>query len=289
MQGQFNSHGHIFAIGGARGKFETDRKALKKALKGGVDKWRTTTLVSRNGALTSFIDGIKISEGAATNVMSGPFGFQSEGRELYLKNIRIKEIPAYKPKSSEGFTKLFNGKNLDGWDFFLQTKEEVDPKKTFIVKNGELQVTGSPMGYFYTAKPYKNYILRYTWKYPKDQPKKTTMNSGCLVHVQKPHKVWPYSVEPQCRYFDHGKFFFIGFKKGQRPKQTFDFVTQRSALNPSYEWNTTEVVSKNGSIKVSINGIPVNQTKTKLMSGPIGFQSERARIHFKDISIKTMD
>ncbi|MGF1581866.1 MAG: DUF1080 domain-containing protein [Gemmataceae bacterium] len=286
MQGQFNNHGHIFAISGAKGKFKTDRKALKKAIADGVDKWRTTTLVARNGMLTSFIDGVKISEGVG-NVMSGPFGFQSEGTELYFKNIRIKEIPDYEPPTSKGFVQLFNGKNLDGWKFYLRTKEEVDPKKTFVVKAGQLQVTGFPFGYFYTDKSYKNYVLRYTWKYPKKQPKDTTMNSGCLVHMQPPQKIWPYSVEPQCRYFDHGKFFFIGFNN--RPKQTFNFITQRMALNPSYEWNYTEVVSKNGVVKVSINGIQVNMAKTQLTSGPIGFQSEGARIHFKDIIIKPMD
>ena len=51
-----------------------------------------------------------------------------------------------------------------------------------VVKDGEIQVSGQPYGYFYTDKPYKNYVIRYSWTYPKDQPEKTTMNSGLLVH-----------------------------------------------------------------------------------------------------------
>jgi hypothetical protein len=187
-------------------------------------------------------------------------------------------------EKDEGFKPLFNGKNLDGWKFYLGSGK-ADPEKTFQVKDGEVQVTGFPNGYFYTDKSYKNYVLRYDWTYPKDQPKKTTMNSGCLIHIQEPHKVWPLSVEPQCRYMDHGKLFFIGLKGTQK----FDEKAQKKALKPSHEWNTTEVTSKDGKVTVKINGVLVNTGESKLMEGPIGFQSEGARIHFKNIKIKPMD
>lgn len=193
--------------------------------------------------------------------------------------------------AGDGFKPLFNGKDMSGWKFYLDPKKggkDADPLKTFVVEEGEIQVTGFPFGYFYTDKPYKNYVLRYTWQYPKDQPAKTTMNSGCLMHIQEPHKIWPHSVEPQVRYMDHGKFFFIGFPKGAATEQNFDEKAQKKALKESHEWNTTEVTSKDGHIEVRINGTLVNTGKSPLMSGPIGFQSEGARIHFKEISIKTM-
>ena len=191
-------------------------------------------------------------------------------------------------RAGEGFTPLFNGKDLTGWKFFLADKK-ADPAKTFVVKDGVIEVSGFPNGYFYTDKSYKNYVLTYTWRYPKEQPPKTTMNSGCLVHIQAPHKIWPHSVEPQCRYKDHGKFFFIGFEKGAKNVDNFDEKAQKQALKPSYEWNTTEVTSKDGALEVRINGTLVNTGKSHLTSGPIGFQSEAARIDFKDIKIKVLD
>jgi hypothetical protein len=191
-------------------------------------------------------------------------------------------------RAGDGFTPLFNGKDLTGWKFFL-AKADADPTKTFVVEDGVLQVTGFPNGYFYTDKSYKNYVLRYSWTYPKDQPAKTTMNSGCLVHIQEPHKIWPHSVEPQCRYMDHGKLFFIGFPKDAKNEQSFDEKAQKKAIKASYEWNTTEVTSKDGAIEVRINGTLVNKGRSNLTSGPIGFQSEGARIHFKDLKIKAMD
>ncbi|MCI0641035.1 MAG: DUF1080 domain-containing protein [Gemmataceae bacterium] len=195
------------------------------------------------------------------------------------------------PATAQEFVPLFNGNDLAGWKYFLDPKaKDADPAKTAVVKDGEIQVTGFPNGYFYTEKPYKNYVLRYSWTYPKDQPEKTTMNSGCLIHIQEPHKIWPRSVEPQCRYMDHGKLFFIGLDKVKdKTEQNFNEQAQKKALKESHEWNTTEVTaSADGSIQVRINGQLVTTGKSALTEGPIGFQSEGARIHFKKIEIKSL-
>jgi hypothetical protein len=190
---------------------------------------------------------------------------------------------------AKGFKPVFNGKDLTGWKVFLKD-DKADPAKTIVVKNGEIQVSGEPFGYFYTEKPFKNYVIRYSWTYPKDQPEKTTMNSGLLLHIQEPHKVWPKCIEPQGRYMDHGKLFFIGFGKDDKKEGKFDEEAQKKALKPSHEWNTTEaIVRGDGSIEVRINGIIVSSGKTELTSGPFGFQSEGARIHFKDILVKSLD
>ena len=189
----------------------------------------------------------------------------------------------------KGFKPLFNGKDLTGWKVFLKD-DKADPAATFVVKDGEIQVSGTPFGYIYTAKPYKNYIVRYSWTYPKNQPEKTTMNSGLLLHIEGPPKVWPKALEPQGRYKDHGKLYLMGFPKGAKAEQKFDEEAQQKALKASDEWNTTEVTARaDGSVSVRINGKLVNTGKSELTSGPIGFQSEGARIHFKDILIKPLD
>ncbi|MSQ94877.1 MAG: DUF1080 domain-containing protein [Gemmataceae bacterium] len=191
----------------------------------------------------------------------------------------------------KGFKPLFNGKNLNGWKTVWRDTDKGDPKTVLTIKDGEIQVSGDPWGYFYTEKSYKNYVIRYSWTFPKDQPEKTTMNSGLLLHIQTPHKVWPRSVEPQGRYKDHGKIYFPGWDKGTAPTDTtFDEAAQKKALKQSHEWNTTEAtVRGDGTISVTINGIAVATGKSPLTSGPIGFQSEGSRIHFKDIKIKMLD
>lgn len=192
----------------------------------------------------------------------------------------------------KGFKALFNGKDLKGWKIVLKD-DKADPAKAFVVKDGEVQISGTESwGYFHTEKSYKNYVLRYSWTFPKNQPEKTTMNTGLLIHIQEPHQVWPKSVEPQGRYKDHGKIYFPGWAKDSKAaKDTkFDEAAQKKALKASDEWNTTEVTAKaDGSVEVRINGTPVASGKTELTSGPIGFQSEGSRVHFKDIKIKMLD
>ena len=190
----------------------------------------------------------------------------------------------------KGFVELFNGKDLSGWKTFFKKDDKGDPASSVVVKNGEIQASGFPLGYLYTEKSFKNYVIRYSWTYPKDQPEKTTMNSGLLVHIQEPHKVWPKCIEPQGRYMDHGKLFFIGFGKGDKTESTFDEKALKKALKASDEWNTTEAkILGDGSIEVRVNGVLISTGKTELTKGPIGFQSEGARIHFKDIKIKVLD
>lgn len=223
---------------------------------------------------------------------SALFGSDQHTQSEVAQKIFKKKIIIGKKKGAtgDGFQPLFNGSNLNGWKIVLKD-DKGDPAKAFIVKDGEVQVPGDPWGYFYTEKSYKNYVIRYSWTFPKDQPEKTTMNTGLLLHIQEPHKVWPKSVEPQGRYKDHGKIYFPGWEKGTAPTDTtFDEAAQKKALKASHEWNTTEtIVRGDGAISVSINGIPVATGKSALTSGPIGFQSEGSRIHFKDIKIKMLD
>jgi hypothetical protein len=200
--------------------------------------------------------------------------------------VAVLALSASPAAAQDDFKPLFNGKDLTGWRTFLKD-DKADPAKTFVVKDGEIQVTGFPNGYVYTDKAYKNYVLQYTWTYPKEQPEKTTMNTGCLIHIHEPHKVWPHCVEPQGRYKDHGKLFFMGFAKEAKTESKFDEEALKKAVKPSYEWNTTEVTANgDGSIEVRVNGTLVSTGKSSLTDGAIGFQSEAARVHFKDIKIK---
>ena len=174
----------------------------------------------------------------------------------------------------EGFVALFNGTDLSGW-------KTVPPKagETFTVKDGAIIVSGKPNGYFYTDKSYKNYVLRYDWKFIKDG------NSGLLVHIQGDHKVWPKSVEVQGMQKDHGNIFAIGGAKGEF---NVDKKAQKKAIKVG-DWNTTEVLSKNGELTSRINGIEVSAGKSDLSEGPFGFQSEGTELHFKNIKIKVLD
>lgn len=188
----------------------------------------------------------------------------------------------------QDFKDLFNGRDLSGWKTIVQIRDATDKKKvthkaddgkTFSVKNGVIVVSGSPQGYFYTDKSYRNYVLRFDWKFAKDG------NSGLLVHIQPPHEVWPKSVEVQGMQSQHGKIFAIRGAKGEFKT---DANAQKSAIRMA-DWNTTEVTVKNGEISSKINGIPISTGKADVMEGPFGLQSEGSELYFKNIKIKVLD
>jgi hypothetical protein len=192
---------------------------------------------------------------------------------------------AEEKKAEEGFTPLFNGKDLSGWQMYLP--KDADPAKTWSVKEGIIHCTGQPYGYFYSDKSVKNYVIRYEWRYPAEQPAKTTLNSGLLVHIQGPHKVWPKCIEAQGAYANHGKIFQVSGGKATEVKDDQD--ARKKALKPKEEWHTTEVTCKaDGMIIVKINGIEVASCKSELTEGPIGFQSEGAAVEFRNIRIKEL-
>ncbi len=185
----------------------------------------------------------------------------------------------------KGFVDLFDGKDMKGWKF---NPEKL--AKTIRVEDGMIVVPGQPSGYFYTAKSYKNFTLRFDWQYKRpaglQEDKKFGGNSGLLLFIQN-NKVWPKSLEVQGMNRDHGSLLGVGGVKIINNK--FDRAALEKARHPVGEWNTTEVVVKDGSVTSAVNGTPIASGKVDLTEGPFGFQSEGAEIHFKNIKIKVAD
>lgn len=197
-------------------------------------------------------------------------------------------------EKNEGFTDLFNGRDLSGWKTRLDPKaKDADPARTWTVKDGIIVCTGHPNGFFYTDQSYKNYVLVYDWRYKR--PDGLTNddafrgNSGCLVHIHNPEQpvtggVWPQCVEVQGMNRDHGRLIPL---KTTLAEAKFDREAKNKATHPVGQWNTTEITcTADGSISAKINGTPVSSGRSGLTEGMIGFQSEGAEIHFRNIRLK---
>jgi hypothetical protein len=198
----------------------------------------------------------------------------------------VSTTPGAESENKEnGFKPLFNGKNFAGWKFELG---KADPEKTYHIKKTVIICTGQPNGYFYTAKKYKNYVIRYDWKYVKPpEGKKSSYNSGLLIHIHPPQKVWPKCVEVQGANANHGVLYFLECKK---LASKYDQETKNKVTKPIGQWNTTEATCRaDGSITAKINGTEVSSGKSDLTEGQIGFQSEGAEIHFRNIRIKQLE
>ena len=87
-------------------------------------------------------------------------------------------------------TKLFNGKNLDGWAFHLAPDSDVPATDVFGVKDGVITISGQPFGYMITEESYDDYKLHLEWRWPGEPS-----NSGIFLHAEPIDAVWPRCAE----------------------------------------------------------------------------------------------
>ena len=181
---------------------------------------------------------------------------------------------------------LFNGKDFTGWNLFVPDKD-VDPKTVWSVRDGVVHCKGVPVGYMRTEKEYENYRLRLQWRWPE-----VGGNSGVLLHITGPDKVWPKSIESQLMSENAGDFWCIDgtdFKEHVNKAERRVPKKAKHNENEIGKWNTMEVVCKGNTIRVVVNGLLQNEaTETTVIKGYIGLQSEGKPIEFRKITLEPL-
>ena len=121
-----------------------------------------------------------------------------------MKNVgTIIFLLAYAIADGQSMKPLFNGKDLNGWYSFLQTKgKNNDPEKVFSVEDGLLHISGKEFGYICNEKVYKNFHLaaEFKWgvkKFPPRDADTTKRDNGICYYIPGNEKdfVWPKSIE----------------------------------------------------------------------------------------------
>ena len=209
-------------------------------------------------------------------------------------NADIQTLQQKKKKS------LFNGKNLNGWYTFLNSKgKDNDPEKIFAVENGLLHISGKEFGYIATKKEYENFALavEFKWgikKYPPRDADTIKRDNGVCYYFPSDAKdtVWPKSIECQIQEGDVGDFWLIDHTtikiNGVETKpDSFTRVKKKfDGEMPSGQWNRVEVIANRGKITYIVNGKIVNEGEEPSVSkGKILIQSEGAEIYYRKIEI----
>ena len=182
---------------------------------------------------------------------------------------------------AERQTRLFNGKNLDGWAFRLAPDSNVPATQVFGVKDGVITISGQPFGYMITDKSFDNYKLHLEWRWPGEPS-----NSGIFLHAEPIDAVWPRCAEVNLMAGSAGDMIASGgssfeeLKEGRFLRSTVD-----SAEKPAGEWNTAEIVCEGNFIQVYINGVLMNQAHFDRSEGPIALQSEGGPLEIRNIYI----
>ena len=219
--------------------------------------------------------------------------------------------PAYnqKPKSktitdAEGWVRLFNGENLDGWERHSGTAE-------YRVEDGAIvgkTVAKSPNTFLCTKQTYGDFILEFEFKVAD------TMNSGVQFRSQffdkpteftfdgKPKKLpadrvhgYQYEIDPSARAFTGGIYdegrrgWLVDLKENEAARKAFK----------KGEWNLARIECRGDQLQTWINGVKAAELKDSLtLRGVIALQvhgigaSKKApgeEVRWRNLRIKNLD
>lgn len=137
---------------------------------------------------------------------------------------------------------------------------------------------GKPVGYIATTRMH-GFELELQWRF---DPKKGAGDSGVLLRVQQPDKVWPKSVEAQLQSRSAGDIWNIGdFPMTVDKARTDGRHTTMAAPcseKPLGEWNQYRIVLDGGNLQLFVNGVLQN-TASDVGGAGTHRAAERGRAH----------
>ena len=192
----------------------------------------------------------------------------------------------------DGFTPLFNGKDLSGW-----VPVNVAPK-TFTVRDNMIVCDGKPTGVMRTDRHYENFVLELEYMHLVPGG-----NAGLFVWsdaVTSPGVPFTRSIEVQIldgsnseNHTSHGDIFSIhgATMKPDRPhpRGAMRCLPSERRANPAGQWNHYRVVCNDGAVKLSVNGKEVSGgTECWPRKGYICLESEGGVVHYRNIRVKEL-
>lgn len=151
----------------------------------------------------------------------------------------------------DGFTPLFNGKNLDGW-------EQYGGKATYVAKNNELvgtSVINTPNSFLCTDRPYGDFILEFEFS---DDP---ALNSGVMFRAQwrqnkDIRRVYGYQMEidPSPRAYTGG--IYDEARRGWLYPLHYNPPALKAYKQAG--WNTARIEAVGNELRTYINDVPVS-------------------------------
>ncbi len=248
--------------------------------------WNEYTIICRGNHVVHLLNGYQtvelIDQDKKGRCMEGLLALQIHAGPpmvVEFRDIRLKTLPDHFGEARM----LFNGEDLSGW---MPMSEAV--ADTFGVADGVITNTGKPSGYLRTEETFTSYALRLQLKHEK------AGNSGILLRIQPPEKVWPKSIEAQGQKDNLGDIWNID----QFPmKVDADRTKGRRTvkLHPSNEfavgqWNRYDITLSGGDLVIRANGLIQNTaTEVETIPGWIGLQSEGTPLRFRNVVLIPID
>lgn len=191
----------------------------------------------------------------------------------------------------KGFTPLFNGKDLSGW----QLVSGHGPG--YVVRDGVLVCPADGGGNLYTQKEYANFSLRFEFK--------TAPGGNNGVGIRTPLEGDAAYVGMEIQILDDQHERYKGkIKSEQHHGSVYDVIPARTGfLKPAGEWNEEEITAHGSRIRVKLNGVIIldadldmvqeeavlkKHPGLKRKSGHIGLLGHGSLVEFRNIRIRTL-
>ena len=198
-------------------------------------------------------------------------------------------LTAWAQTDEKGFTPLFDGKSLNGW----QLVKGQGPG--YVVKDGIIECPADGGGNLYTAKEYGNFVLRFEFM---SEP---GGNNGVGIRAPLTGDAAYQGMEIQILDDQHERYKGK-IKSEQHHGSIYDVIPARTGfLKPAGEWNTEEISAQGTHIRVTLNGVVITDADLSLVreaevlkkhpglnnkKGYIGFLGHGTRVAFRNIRIK---
>ncbi len=192
---------------------------------------------------------------------------------------------------------LFDGETLDGWSHVL-VDDSLKMEDVWSVADGAIICKGEPLGYLVTDDSFRDFKLTLEWRWAAEPT-----NSGVLLRIAgEPIGFMPKCVEAQLKHESAGDIWAFRGASIAGPEERLRLVEDHEDLGdftgvgkmkmaekPPGEWNRYEIVVKDDTMQVTLNGELVNEAKgLDQVAGPIGLQSEGSEIHFRNIELEKL-
>ncbi len=199
------------------------------------------------------------------------------------KDGEKKEPPVVKPREGKSeTTKLFNGKDLDGWEGNKDLWSVVDGE--IVGKNkDEIKVST----YLMTKKNYTDFRLTAKAKLVQSE-----MHSGIAFWGRNaPDKGDKFTYAGHLVMFPSGYGLYDLFGRNGLKVDTAPAIK----VGKQHDWNDVEILAQGNRIRVAINGTQVMDWRDpepdRIKEGPIGLQlhsnKEPQEVRFKDVTVTT--
>ena len=262
-----------------------------------VSVWLNDKLVVDHAILENYFDKKKPAEQRLPILPRGPIQLQTHGSEIRWRNLFVREIGSDEAnsilasKGDDGYTSLFNGKDLTGWQGAVDNYQVVD---------GAIVCKPAKGGNLLTREEYGDFKVRVEFKVPPGG------NNGLAIRCPlEGDTAYQGMCELQVLDEDYDKV------RGKiDPRQAHGsaygmVAAARGYQHPTGEWNFEEVTVKGSTIKVELNGTVILDTDLSKVdletvmahsahpgkdrtSGFFGFAGHNDPVAFRAVRIKKL-